>query len=47
MLANASAENNAANGRSSETKLATISSSTPAVSQQALQRASKSGGGSR
>jgi hypothetical protein len=47
MLAAASAEKNCAHCRSSDQKLATTSASRPTVNQQALQRASNSGGGSR
>lgn len=47
MLASASTERKAPQCMSSEAKLATTSNSTPAASQQARQRASNSGGGSR
>jgi hypothetical protein len=47
MLRAASSEKNCAHCRSSDQKLATTSTSRPSVNQQALQRASNSGGGSR
>jgi len=47
MLRSASRLKNCAHCRSSVQKLATTSASTPTVNQQALQRASNSGGGSR
>ena len=46
MLRKASIEKNCAHCRSSDQKLATTKTMTTAVNQQALQRASKIGGGS-